>query len=225
MRLLLAEDDPMIGEAIRTALTQEGYTVDWVRDGGAAERALTLEYFDLALLDLGLPGKDGIEVLRQVRTRKKTLPVIIITARDGVEQRIKGLDAGADDYVVKPFDVDELAARIRSALRRSAGHPEPEIEVHGVVLNPATREVRRDGVPLVLSAREYAIVEALMLRPGTILSRAQLEERMYGWGEGVESNAVEVHIHSVRRKLGADFIQNVRGVGYFVAKPGTVVTP
>lgn len=208
----------MIGDAVRTSLRQDGYVVDWVRDGHAAETALSHEHFDLALLDLGLPGKDGLAVLHSLRVRKQRLPVIIITARDGIEERIKGLDAGADDYVVKPFDLEELAARIRSALRRSAGHAEPEMEIHGVRINPASREVKRDGRPIVLSAREYAIVEALMLRPGAILSRAQLEERMYGWGEEVESNAVEVHIHAVRRKLGADFIQNMRGVGYFIPK-------
>lgn len=220
MRVLLIEDDAMIGDAVRAALRQDGYGVEWVRDGRAAETALATEHFDLALLDLGLPGKDGIDVLRSLRQRKQAIPVIVITARDGVGDRIKGLDAGADDYVVKPFDMDELAARIRSTLRRSAGHAEPEIEVMGVRLNPATREVTRDGRPVSLSAREYALVEALMLRPGAILSRAQLEERMYAWGEEVESNTVEVHIHGARRKLGSDFIQNVRGVGYFVPKPG-----
>ncbi|GAA4018977.1 response regulator [Actimicrobium antarcticum] len=208
----------MIGDAVRTSLRQEGYVVDWVRDGNAADSALLHDHFDLALLDLGLPGKDGIDVLRNLRNRKKGLPVIIITARDGIDARIKGLDAGADDYVVKPFDIDELAARIRSALRRSAGHAEPEMELRGVHINPASREVNRDGNPVILSAREYALVEALMLRPGAILSRAQLEERMYGWGDEVESNAVEVHIHAVRRKLGTDFIQNLRGVGYFIRK-------
>ncbi|MBC7502455.1 MAG: response regulator transcription factor [Herminiimonas sp.] len=218
MRILLAEDDRMIGDAVRTSLRQEGYIIDWVCDGNLAEAALLHDHFDLALLDLGLPGKDGIDVLRNVRSHKQSLPVIIITARDGIDARIKGLDAGADDYVVKPFDIDELAARIRSTLRRSAGHAEPEMELHGVRINPATREVKRDGKPVVLSGREYALVEALILRPGAILSRAQLEERMYGWGDEVESNAVEVHIHAVRRKLGADFIQNMRGVGYFIRK-------
>ncbi|HJV79246.1 response regulator [Noviherbaspirillum sp.] len=220
MRILLVEDDAMIGDAVRTSLRQDGYAVEWVRDGRAAEAALSAEHFDLVLLDLGLPDKDGIAVLQSLRQRKQTIPVIVITARDGVGERIKGLDAGADDYVVKPFDMDELGARIRSALRRSSGHAEPEIEVMGVRLNPATREVTRDGRPVMLSAREYAVVEALMLRPGAILSRAQLEERMYAWGEEVESNTVEVHIHGARRKLGSDFIQNVRGVGYFVPKPG-----
>jgi DNA-binding response OmpR family regulator len=219
MRILLVEDDPMIGDSVRASLRQEGYAVDWVRNGRMADTALSSEHFDLVLLDLGLPGADGIAVLRGLRSRKIRTPVIVITARDSVEDRIKGLDAGADDYVVKPFDPDELAARIRSALRRSAGHAEPEIEILGVRINPATKEVARNGQPVLLSAREYAIVEALMLRPGAILSRAQLEQRMYGWGEEIESNTVEVYIHAVRRKLGTDFIRNVRGVGYFIPKP------
>lgn len=219
MRILLVEDDRMIGDSIRTSLRQDGYTVDWARDGRLAEAALSTEHFDLVLLDLGLPGKDGIDVLRGIRQRKIATPVIVITARDEVDDRIRGLDAGADDYVIKPFDLDELAARIRSTLRRSSGHAEPEIEILGVRINPATREIRRDGQPVILSVKEYAIVEALMLRPGAILSRSQLEERMYGWGEEIESNAVEVYIHGVRRKLGSDFIQNLRGVGYFIPKP------
>jgi DNA-binding response OmpR family regulator len=219
MRILLVEDDAMIGDGVLTALRQEGYVVDWVRDGTLADIALSNEHFDLVLLDLGLPGKDGIEVLRSLRGRRKHLPVIIITARDAVESRIKGLDAGADDYIVKPINIDELAARIRSALRRSAGYPEPEVEILGVRIQPSTKEIKRDGQPVQLSAREYAIVEALMLRPGAILSRAQLEERLYGWGDEVGSNAVEVHVHGIRRKLGEDFIQNVRGVGYFIPKP------
>lgn len=209
----------MIGESVRTSLRQDGYAVDWVQDGRSADAAMSAEHFDLVLLDLGLPGMSGLEVLHSLRGRKNSTPVIVITARDGIEDRIKGLDAGADDYVVKPFDVDELAARIRSSLRRSSGHAEPEIEILGVRINPATREVRKDGKKIMLSAREYAIVEALMLRPGAILSRAQLEERMYGWGDEIESNAIEVYIHGVRRKLGADFVQNVRGVGYFIPKP------
>jgi len=209
----------MIGESVRTSLRQDGYAVDWVQDGRSADAAMSAEHFDLVLLDLGLPGMSGLEVLHSLRGRKNSTPVIVITARDGIEDRIKGLDAGADDYVVKPFDVDELAARIRSSLRRSSGHAEPEIEILGVRINPATREVRKHGKKIMLSAREYAIVEALMLRPGAILSRAQLEERMYGWGDEIESNAIEVYIHGVRRKLGADFVQNVRGVGYFIPKP------
>lgn len=218
MRILLVEDDVMIGDGVRASLRQDGYAVDWVRTGPAADAALTAEAFDLVLLDLGLPGKDGLDVLKQLRARKKNTPVIVITARDDIDDRIRGLDAGADDYVVKPFHLDELAARIRSGLRRGAGRGAPEVEVHGVRLEPATREVTKDGAQVLLSAREYALLEALMTRPGQILSRAQLEERMYGWGEDVGSNTVEVYIHALRRKLGADFIQNVRGVGYFVPK-------
>lgn len=219
MRVLLIEDDRMIGDSVRTSLRQDGYAVDWVRTSGAADTALDNEHFDLVLLDLGLPDKDGIDVLRKLRLHRRNTPVIIITARDGIDDRIKGLDAGADDYMVKPFDLEELAARMRSALRRSAGHAEPEMEILGVRLNPATKEVQRDGKPVLLSSREYAIVEALMLRPGAILSRAQLEDRMYGWREEIESNAIEVYIHGIRRKLGPQFIQNIRGVGYFIPKP------
>jgi len=219
MRILLAEDDNMIGAAVRDSLRQDGYVVDWLRDGPRADAALAAGHYDLVLLDLGLPGKDGLDLLRGLRARRNATPVIVITARDAIESRIAGLDAGADDYIVKPFDLDELAARIRSALRRSAGRAEPEIAVGGVRINLAQRRVSRDSEPVTLSAREYAIVEALALRPGAILSRVQLEERMYGWGEEVESNAVEVHIHAIRRKLGADFIRNVRGVGYYIPRP------
>jgi DNA-binding response OmpR family regulator len=219
MRILLAEDDRMIGAAVRDALLQDGYVVDWLRDGQRADAALAAGQYDLVLLDLGLPGKDGLAILRSLRTRRATTPVIVITARDAIESRIAGLDAGADDYIVKPFDLDELAARIRSALRRSAGRPEPELALGDVSVDLARRTVLREGCAVTLSAREYAIVEALALRPGAILSRGQLEQRMYGWGEEVDSNAVEVHIHAIRKKLGADFIRNVRGVGYYIARP------
>ena len=219
MRILLAEDDRMIGVAVRDALLQDGYVVDWLRDGERADAALAAGQYDLALLDLGLPGKDGLAILRGLRSRRQAMPVIVITARDAIESRIAGLDAGADDYIVKPFDLDELAARIRSALRRSAGRPEPDLALGAVSVDLARRTVLRHGQPLTLSAREYAIVEALALRPGAILSRAQLEQRMYGWGEEVDSNAVEVHIHAIRKKLGTDFIRNVRGVGYYIPRP------
>jgi DNA-binding response OmpR family regulator len=218
MRLLLAEDDQMIGAAVRDVLLQDGYVVDWLRDGQRADAALATGQYDLALLDLGLPGKDGLAILRSLRSRRQAIPVIVITARDAVESRIAGLDAGADDYIVKPFDLDELAARIRSALRRSAGRAEPDLALGDVSVNLTQRTVLRGGHAVTLSAREYAIVEALALRPGAILSRGQLEQRMYGWGEEVDSNAVEVHIHAIRKKLGADFIRNVRGVGYYVPK-------
>jgi DNA-binding response OmpR family regulator len=216
MRLLLVEDDAMIGEAILTGLKRDGFTVDWVRDGESADRVLRTDTFDLLLLDLGLPRKGGLQVLQGLRTRQQALPVLIITARDAVSDRVQGLDAGADDYLVKPFDLDELAARIRALLRRKSGRTEPEVEHLGVALNPATHRVTRDGREIALSPKEFALLQLLMERPGNILSRAQIEERLYGWGEEVESNAVEVHIHGLRRKLGNDFILNVRGVGYRV---------
>ncbi len=221
MRVLLTEDDRMIGHAVQTALRQDGCVVDWVRDAESADAALLAGSFDLLLLDLGLPGRDGISLLRELRARRDATPVLVITARDAVEDRIAGLDAGADDYLVKPFDLDELAARMRALLRRSAGHGTAYLEHRGVRLDPGTREVTRHGKPVSLSPREYAVLEALLLRPGVVLSRAQLEDRLYGWSESVESNAVEVYIHGLRRKLGHDFIQNVRGVGYFGPREAT----
>jgi len=214
VRLLLVEDDAMIGEAIRSGLKRDGFALDWVRDGDAADGVLQTEQFDLLLLDLGLPRKDGLQVLKSLRARGDMLPVLIITARDAVSDRVQGLDAGADDYLVKPFDLDELAARIRALLRRKSGRTVPEIEHLGVTLNPATHRVTQHGREVALSPKEFALLQLLLERPGTILSRAQIEEELYGWGEEVESNAVEVHIHGLRRKLGADFIVNVRGVGY-----------
>ena len=219
MRLLLVEDDPMIGASVRTGLRQDGFAVDWVGDGEAAEAALASGVYDLMLLDLGLPRKDGLAVLRALRARGSDLPVLAVTARDAVPDRIAGLDAGADDYVVKPFDLDELAARIRAVLRRRAGRAEPVVRLGDVEFNPATREVRRGGQAVALAARELALLEALLDRPGVVLSRAQLEEKLYGWAEEVGSNTVEVYIHALRKKLGADFIRNVRGVGYMVARP------
>lgn len=218
MRLLLVEDDRMIGESVQKGLRQDGFSVDWVQDGRSAEHALAAEDYDCMLLDLGLPQRDGIEVLRSLRAKHDDIPVIVVTARDAVTERIKGLDAGADDYVAKPFDLDELAARVRAVVRRREGRAEPLIEHLGLRLNPATHEADFGGRPLALSAREFAVLEALIARPGAILSRAQLEERLYGWGEEVESNAVEVFVHGLRRKLGADFIRTVRGVGYMVPK-------
>jgi two-component system response regulator QseB len=218
MRLLLVEDDPMIGEGVRKGLRQDGFTVDWVRDGAAAELAAANDVYDLVVLDLGLPRKDGLDVLAALRRKGNSIPVLILTARDAVADRIKGLDSGADDYVLKPFDLDELAARIRALLRRRAGRADAVMAHGGLTLNLSTREAMLRGKEVVLSAREFALLEALLERPGAILSRAQLEERLYGWGEEIESNTVEVYIHSLRRKLGADFIRNVRGVGYRVPK-------
>ena len=218
VRLLLVEDDRMIGESVRKGLRQDGFAVDWVQDGRAAELAIENEVYDLLLLDLGLPGKDGMDVLASLRRRGNAIPVLILTARDAVPDRVKGLDTGADDYLVKPFDLEELAARIRALLRRKSGRADPVFHVGNVTLNPATREVFLNGKPVALSAREFALLQALTDRPGAVLSRAQLEEKLYGWNEEVESNTVEVYVHALRRKLGQDFIRNVRGVGYMVAK-------
>ena len=216
MRLLLVEDDEMIGEATRDLLDAEHYAVDWVRDGTHADNVLRAEQYDLVLLDLGLPGMDGLEVLRRLRSRRSNVPVLIATARDAVAERIAGLDAGADDYVVKPFVPDELLARIRALLRRAAGRAEPVYRHGGVVIDLANRKALRDGAPVVLSGREWAVLEALVARPGAVLSRAQLEDKLYGWKDGVASNAVEVYIHGLRRKLGQGLVRNVRGVGYWV---------
>ena len=218
MRLLLVEDDTMIGEAVRDLLRDEQYAVDWVKDGERAETALRAQHYDLVLLDLGLPRRDGLEVLRSMRARKDRTPVLVATARDSVQQRIEGLDAGADDYVLKPYALDELLARIRALLRRAAGRAEPVYEHLGVSIDPASREASVDGQPVTLSAREWAVLEPLLARPGRVLSRAQLEEKLYGWADEISSNAVEVYIHGLRKKLGADLIQNVRGVGYLVPK-------
>ncbi len=223
MRLLLVEDDRMIGEGLRAALKLEGHAVDWVRDVAAASASLGSERFDLVLLDLGLPATpggepaDGLVLLRELRARRDATPVIVLTARDAAGDRVKGLDSGADDYLVKPFELDELNARIRAVMRRQGGRAEPVLRHAGVTLDPATRQVTKDGQPVLLSAREFALLEALMQRPGAVLSRAQLEDRLYGWGDAVESNAVTVYVLQLRRKLGADFIRNMRGVGYFLA--------
>jgi len=218
MRLLLVEDDTMIGEVVLDQLRAEHYAVDWVRDGEMALTALQSQTYDLVLLDLGLPRVDGLEVLRSLRGRKLRVPVLIATARDSVQQRVQGLDAGADDYILKPYDLDELLARIRALLRRAAGRAELVYEHKGVSICPATREVSVNGAPVVLSAREWAVLEPLLARPGMVLSRPQLEEKLYGWDDDISSNAVEVYIHGVRKKLGAELIQNVRGVGYMVPK-------
>ncbi|MGE0096867.1 MAG: response regulator [Hydrogenophaga sp.] len=218
MRLLLVEDDTMIGEAVLDLLRAEHYAVDWVRDGDTAATATQSQHYDLVLLDLGLPRRDGLDVLRDLRARKDRVPVLVATARDSVTQRVQGLDAGADDYILKPYDMDELLARIRALLRRAAGRAEPVYEHMGVSVNTATREVSAHGRPVVLSAREWAVLEPLIARPGLVLSREQLEEKLFSWKDDVSSNAVEVYIHGVRKKLGAGLILNVRGVGYMVPK-------
>lgn len=217
MRLLLVEDDPMIGESIEEGLRGEHYAVDWVRDGHSAQVAMGDLAYDLVILDLGLPQRDGLEVLRRYRRDGGGIPVLIVTARDATSDRVVGLDSGADDYLVKPFDLDELFARVRVLLRRRAGRAHPNILHRGLILNLATHEATFEGVPLHLSAREFAVLEVLLDPPAQIVSKARLEEKLYGWNEGVESNTVDVYIHRLRRKLGADFIKNVRGVGYLVA--------
>jgi len=218
MRLLLVEDDVMIGESVLDLLRDEGYAVDWVKDGDIAISVLESQKYDLILLDLGLPKCDGLTVLKVLRDKKNRTPVLVATARDAIAQRIEGLDAGADDYIVKPYDLGELLARIRSLVRRSVGRAEPIYEYAGVSIDPATRELKVDGQPIVVSAREWAILELLLARPGIVLSRKQLEDRLYSWKDGVSSNAIEVHIHTLRKKIGAELIQNVRGVGYMISK-------
>ena len=211
----------MIGASIRRGLAQDGFAVDWVEDGRAAQLALAERVHDAVVLDLGLPRLEGLAVLTAMRRRGDTRPVLITTARDAVADRVAGLDAGADDYLIKPFDLDELAARLRALLRRGAGRAAPKIAYGALELDPATREVRLDGAPVELSPREFALLSALLARPGAILSRAQLEDKLYGWNESVESNTIEVHIHALRRKLGPDIIRNLRGVGWMIAKPAT----
>ena len=221
MRLLLVEDDIMIGEGVRQGLRQDGFTLDWVREGNAAERALRNNVYDGVLLDLGLPKKDGLEVLRSLRRRGERIPVLVITARDSVSNRIEGLDSGADDYITKPFDLDELAARVRAVLRRHSGHAESIVQIGPLTLNAATHEALLEGRALSLSPNEFALLEVFTTRPGIVFSRAQLEEKLYGWGQEVESNTVEVYIHNLRKKLGQGFIKNIRGVGYTIPRdPG-----
>ena len=214
MRVLLVEDDTMIGTAIRHGLSTEGYAVDWAQDAYEAELAMDTEAYEIVLLDLGLPDRPGLELLGTLRKAGSEAAVIILTARDALADRIAGLDAGADDYLIKPFDLDELSARIRAVQRRRQGRAEPLL-VHGELsLNPASHECFLRGVPISLSGREFSILEALIMRPGAVLSRVQLEEKLYGWGDEIESNAVEVHIHNLRKKLGTATIRTLRGVGY-----------
>jgi len=223
MRILIAEDDPLLGDGLRAGLRQLGFVVDWVRDGTAAERELSDQSYAAAVLDLGLPLKDGMQVLAAIRKAGITLPVLVLTARDAVTDRIRGLDIGADDYVVKPVDLNELAARLRALVRRAHGQPQESLSVQDVVLDPAARSVTQGGRPVALSAREFDLLHALMLNAGRVLSREQLEQHLYSWGQEVESNAIEVHVHHLRRKLGNALIQTVRGVGYTLARgqPGT----
>lgn len=222
MRVLLVEDDALLGDAIQAGLKQSDYAVDWMQDGISAEQALATEPYAAVVLDLGLPRLAGLEVLRRLRNRnaQKNMhtPVLILTAMDTVDDRIKGLDAGADDYLVKPFDMGELAARLRALIRRASGQPEPLLQVAGVQLDPAAHRVLYREKPVELSAREFSVLHALMLNAGKVLSRAQLEEQLYAWGDEIESNAVEVHIHHLRRKLFPALVQTIRGVGYLMPR-------
>jgi len=219
MRVLLVEDDVMIGAAIQAALKDASYAADWVKNGQAALDTIYGQHYDVVLLDLSLPGKDGLDILDTLRAQKNQVPILIITARDGLQDRLRGLDGGADDYVLKPFEMSELLARIRAIVRRKGGMALPVLSNGLVSLNPSTREASvRSGPAIQLSAREFSLLQALLLRPGAILSRSELEDRLYGWGEEVESNAIEFLIHSLRKKLGSDVIKNVRGVGWMVSK-------
>ncbi|TDM08089.1 MAG: DNA-binding response regulator [Ideonella sp. MAG2] len=219
MRILLAEDDALLGDGLRNGLRQHGFQVDWVRDGEAAQRELRAQPYAAAVLDLGLPRLDGLDVLAQIRQAGVTLPVLVLTARDGVPDRIKGLDLGADDYVVKPIDLDELAARLRALVRRAHGQPTEVLRAWGgVSLDVSARSVAKDGQAVTLSTREFDLLQAMVLKAGRVLTREQLEQHLYAWGQEVESNAIEVHIHHLRRKLGSDLIQTVRGVGYVLRK-------
>lgn len=220
MRILLAEDDPLLGDALQTGLRELGFQVDWVRDGEAAQRELRAQVYSAAVLDLGLPLLDGTEVLAQIRRARSAVPVLVLTARDAVPERIRALDLGADDYVIKPVDLDELAARLRALVRRGHGQPQACLELRGVSLDPAARMARRGGTIVALAAREFDLLHALMLNAGRVLSREQLEQHLYSWGQEVESNAIEVHIHHLRRKLGAELIRTVRGVGYVLMREG-----
>jgi two-component system OmpR family response regulator/two-component system response regulator QseB len=218
MRLLVVEDDPLLGDGIKAGLEQAGFAADWVRDGMAAQLALGTGSHAAVVLDLGLPRLAGLELLQRMRSAGDKTPVLIVTARDAVEDRIKGLDSGADDYVVKPFDLHELAARLRALIRRSAGEAAPVLRVADVELDPLTRQTRFDGKPVELPPREFALLHALMLGAGRVLTREQLSERLYAWGEEVESNAIDVHVHHLRRKLAPQLIRTVRGVGYVMPR-------
>lgn len=216
MRILIVEDDTLLGDAIQAGLKQAGFAADWVRDGVLADQALATEPFDAVVLDIGLPRLSGLEVLQRLRARKATIPVLLLTARDTINDRIQGLDSGADDYLIKPFDMGELAARLRALIRRASGASNPELQCGEVSLNPAAHLVSCRGQAVDLSPTEFALLQALMLSAGRVLSRTQLEEKLYAWGGEIESNAIEVHIHHLRRKLYPELIETIRGVGYLV---------
>ena len=218
MKLLLVEDDALLGDGVRAGLKQAGFAVDWVQDGLAAKVALDSEEYDLLVLDLGLPKLSGMDLLKSVRAKRASLPVLILTARDTVADRVAGLNAGADDYLVKPFDLDELIARLNALLRRSAGQVELTLQHGDIELTPASHQVRLAGTDVSMSAREFSLLHTLLLHTGRVHSREQLEQTLYGWGEEVESNAIEVHVHHLRKKLGSDLIRTLRGVGYVIDK-------
>lgn len=222
MRLLLVEDDAMIGQSLQRGLGKSGHAVDWVQDGAMAALALHNNVYDLMILDLGLPGKDGLTVLREIRDQGNEIPVLIVTARDAVDDRVAGLNSGADDYLVKPYDLKELQARIHAVMRRRHGRTQPLIRIGELTLDPVTHQVTLRDKPVSLSSREFTLLHALMATPGAVRSRRDLEEALYGWGQEVESNAVEVHIHKLRQKLGAGTIENVRGAGYRVNSPDEI---
>lgn len=218
MRVLLVEDDPQLGDGLTIGLRQGGHAVDWVKDGAAADQALASESFDMLVLDLGLPRLSGMDLLKRVRGRGLSLPVLILTARDATADKIAALDAGADDYLVKPIDLDELAARIRALGRRATGRAEPLLRHGPLTLDPAGRRVTLNGEPVDISVREFAILQALLENAGRVMTRSQLESSIYGWRDEPDSNALEVHIHHLRKKLGADLIKTLRGVGYTISK-------
>lgn len=217
MRILLVEDDRLLGDGLQAGLTQSGYAVDWLRDGEAAVAALSTEMFAAVILDLGLPKRDGLSVLKWLRERHDATPVLILTARDQLEDKVRGLDLGADDYVLKPFDLDEIAARLRALVRRAHGNPEPLLVVGNIELNPAARTVTRAGELVELTSREFDLLQVLLQNAERVQTRRALEEQLYTWGEAVDSNALEVHIHHLRRKLGNELIRTVRGVGYMAS--------
>ncbi|MBL0942780.1 MAG: response regulator [Hydrogenophaga sp.] len=220
MRILLAEDDPMLGPGLERGLGMAGFAVDWVRDGVEAQTALEAGGHEVLVLDIGLPRQDGLQLLRWLRADQHDIPVLVVSARDGVNDRVTGLNLGADDYLTKPFDLDELIARVHALARRRQGRPQPEMRLGALMLQPQRREVTLEGQPVQLSPREFDLLAALMERPGHVLSREQLEQRLYSWQDEVASNAIEVHLHHLRRKLGAAWIRNVRGVGYKLVEPG-----
>ncbi len=218
MRILLAEDDPLLGDGLKAGLRQLGFQVDWVRDGVAADRELRSHDYAAAVLDLGLPRLDGMDVLAKVRAAGHTLPIIVLTARDAISERVRGLDLGADDYLLKPIDLQELGARLRAQIRRAHGQPQEQLRIQNLSLDAAARTVTLDGAPVTLSPREFDLLHTLMLSAGRVLSREQIEQQLYSWGQEVDSNAVEVHIHHLRKKLGSQRIQTIRGVGYMLMR-------